>query len=255
MSTSHAVISFISLVLYCVGIRWFFLGGYKNRSSLYFLAIYGFLYLLYAIFYAVCCYFTGQGIDYSVLYHIKYGLVGAGYSEYSNLMISCFIFLLFSFVAFCYFLFSSSACSSFSSRFFRFLSISFLLLSVFIHPASADLYMLSRTDVGELFSKYYRTPFLRSSRVIPRNFIFIYAESLERTYFDEEVFPGLIKNLRNLEVESIAFSNIGQYPETGWTIAGMVASQCGLPLIAPSHGNSMGGMDTFWQGLIVWEIY
>ncbi len=75
--------------------------------------------------------------------------------------------------------------------------------------------------------------------------VLIYAESLERSYFDESVFPGLIRGLREVERQSTYFTNIKQAPGTGWTIAGMTASQCAIPLFTPSHGNSMSGMDQF----------
>ena len=63
----------------------------------------------------------------------------------------------------------------------------------------------------------------------PKNLILIYAESLERLYFDEEVFPGLMKTLGPMTDEAVEFTNTFQNPGTGWTIAGIVASQCSLP--------------------------
>ncbi|MBT8141757.1 MAG: sulfatase-like hydrolase/transferase, partial [Gammaproteobacteria bacterium] len=78
-----------------------------------------------------------------------------------------------------------------------------------------------------------------------KNLVVIYAESLERSYFDQNQFPGLIKHLRELETVSINFTNINQVYSTGFTIGGLTASQCGIPLIAPSGGNSMSGMDQF----------
>lgn len=248
MSTSHLITSALSLLFFCTGmVRLFSVGRLSRRYSIL-LAGYGFLYLLWAVFYAVCYYFTDKGIDYSVLYHVKYGLAGAGFGEYDSLIYGSLFFLFFFSVVGGYFLFSSSKNSHRPSRFSFLLSIVLLLLAVVVHPATVDLSLLSRESDGTPFSKYYRTPYLHSTEAKPRNFVFIYAESLERTYFDEQVFPGLITHLNKLEADNIAFTNIGGYPETGWTIAGMVASQCGIPLIAPSHGNSMGGMDSFLGG-------
>ena len=39
-----------------------------------------------------------------------------------------------------------------------------------------------------------------------RNVVFIYAEGLERTYFDETLFPGLINKLRVLESKGTYFT-------------------------------------------------
>ncbi|MEK9943113.1 MAG: hypothetical protein VW771_11650, partial [Gammaproteobacteria bacterium] len=71
-----------------------------------------------------------------------------------------------------------------------------------------------------------------------KNLVYIYLESLERTYLDETLFPGLTPNLARLEREGLSLTNLRQVPATGWTIAGMVASQCGQPLVTPPDGGN-----------------
>ncbi|RYE49666.1 MAG: hypothetical protein EOP48_20740, partial [Sphingobacteriales bacterium] len=62
-------------------------------------------------------------------------------------------------------------------------------------------------------------------------------------------FPGLTPNLKVLASKSLDFTNISQVGATGWTIAGMVASQCGFPLITTgSGGNSMRDVPKFLPG-------
>jgi len=63
----------------------------------------------------------------------------------------------------------------------------------------------------------------------PKNLILIYAESLEQTYFDESIFPGLLPNLTELKKSAVVFSNTRQVSGTGWTIAGIVSTQCSIP--------------------------
>jgi phosphoglycerol transferase len=63
----------------------------------------------------------------------------------------------------------------------------------------------------------------------PKNLILIYAESLEQTWFDETVFPDLMKQLGPLREQAYEFTNTVQVDGTGWTMAGLVASQCSLP--------------------------
>lgn len=63
----------------------------------------------------------------------------------------------------------------------------------------------------------------------PKNLILIYAESLERLYFDESLFPGLMARISPLRSRALEFTNTHQVDGTGWTIAGLVASQCSLP--------------------------
>src|SRR5690554_5609661 len=102
-------------------------------------------------------------------------------------------------------------------------------------------------EMSEEFQQYYA-----QSAITPikgqdaKNVVLIFAESLERTYFDETLFPGLMPHLIQLENESISFSNIVELPNTGWTIAGLVATHCGLPLVTPSGGNTMQGVDAFY---------
>lgn len=73
----------------------------------------------------------------------------------------------------------------------------------------------------------------------PRNLVLIYLESVEETFFDETIFPGLVPNLTRLRDEAVSFSDMRQYPGTGWTIAAMVASQCGVPLLSEMWGNDI----------------
>ena len=62
-----------------------------------------------------------------------------------------------------------------------------------------------------------------------RNLILIYAESLEETYGDPAIFGrDLLASLK-----SVPGQRLGNYlpaPGTNWTIAAMVATQCGVPL-------------------------
>jgi hypothetical protein len=73
----------------------------------------------------------------------------------------------------------------------------------------------------------------------PRNLVVIYLESVEDTFFDATLFPGLVPNLTALREEAVWFSDMRQYPGTGWTIAAMVASQCGVPLLSKMWGNDV----------------
>ena len=77
------------------------------------------------------------------------------------------------------------------------------------------------------------------SDVRRRNVVLIYAESLEATYLDRDRFPKILPNVRGYLNEGLWFSDLRQYPGTGWTVAGMVAGQCGVPLLSRSQGNQI----------------
>jgi phosphoglycerol transferase len=68
-----------------------------------------------------------------------------------------------------------------------------------------------------------------------KNIILIYAESLETLYFDQEIFGDLVPNIRVLSESAHNFTNLVQVRGTGWTIAGIVASQCGFPINVSNH--------------------
>jgi len=48
--------------------------------------------------------------------------------------------------------------------------------------------------------------------------------------FDNRIFPGLVTNLVGIRDKALTFSNIQQSPLTQWTMAGIAASQCGVPM-------------------------
>jgi len=71
---------------------------------------------------------------------------------------------------------------------------------------------------------------------VPRkNIILIYAESLEALYFETAIFGDLVPGIRKLSENAHQFTNLVQVGGTGWTIAGIVASQCGFPLKVSNH--------------------
>lgn len=75
----------------------------------------------------------------------------------------------------------------------------------------------------------------------PKNLMLIYVESLENTYRDKKLFQkNLLTSLDSLNGTS--FDNFRQVPGTHWTIAGLTATQCGVPLknVSLYDGNNQG---------------
>ena len=216
--------------------------------------------LVFFIGYQAADYFTGNGIDDSVVFHLSYGLGGAGFAEYAGLIIASFGLLFVGFITLAWYSFAGQqpAAKPLKSRWVYLM----LLAAFYFNPATADVYRVltgayafqhqfvgTEHDDAD-FEDYYRLPDIKPDAGNHKNLVVIYAESLERSYFDEDVYPGLITRLRELEAQSTHFTDIKQVAATGWTIAGMTATQCGLPLYTPSHGNSMSGMDSFMQSAI-----
>ena len=83
---------------------------------------------------------------------------------------------------------------------------------------------------GDRFAQAYVDPGqVRVTQVSKRNLILIYAESMEETYGNPELFgTDLLAPLRQLGAQS--FDSYREAPGTEWTIAAIVATQCGVPL-------------------------
>ncbi|MGA9421717.1 MAG: sulfatase-like hydrolase/transferase [Rhodanobacteraceae bacterium] len=79
-----------------------------------------------------------------------------------------------------------------------------------------------------------------------RDLVFVYLESLERTYTDASRFPGLLPNIDRLRTQGLDFSGFRTFPGATYTIAGMFASQCGAPFLL----NSVFGEDIGELGFV-----
>lgn len=65
----------------------------------------------------------------------------------------------------------------------------------------------------------------------PPDIVYIYLEGLDRRFFAPELGFETASLLRDLEEQGLSFTGIREMAGTGWSIAGMVASHCGVPLL------------------------
>lgn len=125
-----------------------------------------------------------------------------------------------------------------------------ITISILISPFFINLFSITKitfvnikedifTDMEKFgdgsFDHYYEDPVVHEDKE-SRNFIFIYLESLEHTFFSEEHYPDLLPNIKEIESKSTSFTNITPMEGTRSTITGMVASLCSIPLTAPGIG-------------------
>ncbi len=214
-----------------------------------------FLYFILTILYFSVDYFTNQGLNEAAVYTAEYGLQGAGFGEYSLLLsLSILAFVIVFAISYLYFKIIKNSIHPKPKKLKGLLHNVFLLLAFLIHPLIIDLYHIyekRHLKQSHDFNEYYAKPDLQTlSRFGDLNLVYIYAESLEKTYFDETIFPDLVPKLKDLKKSSIEFTNINQVAGTGWTIAGMTASQCSIPLFTASGGNAMQSTDTFLSGAV-----
>ena len=66
---------------------------------------------------------------------------------------------------------------------------------------------------------------------LPPDIVYIYLEGSDRRFLDPDLAPKAAVALRDLERQGLSLTGIRQVAGTGWSIAGMVASQCGVPLM------------------------
>lgn len=208
------------------------------------------LLLLLSLAYLAADRLTGAGIDQSVLYHLRTGIDSAGIAQHLPLIagvVAALTLCLALSLWLCLRLRSAHPRPR-GGRATVALALALIAVGHAIHPAVADLRSLYAHN---LLASPDATP--PDAFVVPpqvqlgqrKRLIVLYLESLERTYLDERLFPGLAPNLQRLEKQAISFTDIRQAWSTHWTIAGIVSSQCGVPLVTPSHENSMSGTDRF----------
>ncbi|TDX28763.1 phosphoglycerol transferase [Modicisalibacter xianhensis] len=77
----------------------------------------------------------------------------------------------------------------------------------------------------------YVPPAIEKAPANPPNLILLYLESIEGTYADEARFGDVYDDLEALGQRGLVFHGVRQIENTGWTMGGMIASQCGAPLM------------------------
>lgn len=241
MSELFSVILFVaSIAIYA------YKAGRNTFWYLSLLLVLGLFIILNATLYA-SNYFTGEGINDAVLYTLTNSLTGAGVSKYVLPGIGLILAL---FLVFCLLSWLLRRRGDRPHHFgYSLLALLLALASIKTTPAFqqvADLFV-SQTPGGESdFAQWYHEP--QKQIANPKfNLVYIYGESLERTYFNEQAFPQLAPELSRLrKQQALDFAQTEQLPGTEYTIAGMVASQCGIPLFAPFEGNASASLSSFF---------
>lgn len=116
-------------------------------------------------------------------------------------------------------------------------------LAVFVEIVGVDKYIRSIT-ASVTMADYYVAPETggASTRIgaveeQPRNLVVIYIESGEALYSDADIFgANLNEPLEDATADWQRFDNLEVYSGGGWTMAGIVGSECGVPLRGPGFG-------------------
>lgn len=239
----------VSLALAAAAVGFFVRSTYSRLGSAL-IASAVLLFLFMVGFYVVADRLGGQGIDDAVLFHLRAGIPDAGLSEFSVLIAVTAVYLaVILLLAIAIYRWSWVDPQITRARRFGGLGAVLLLLAFVANPGVRDVYQLSSTAVGaqvpSVAPDSYWLPDPESWALNNRNVVYVYLESFERTYLDEDLFPGLTPNLTRLEEDALVFTDVMQTFGAGFTMAGIVSTLCGVPLVTASHGNSMFGVDQF----------
>lgn len=181
--------------------------------------------------------FTGEGVTEAIVFHIMYGLDGVQLSEFLSYILAVIIFVLALLLS----VFLFWRIMQHRKGLYKKYKLAELValgglgaFAIALHPTtlqSAEIAfeLLAETGIS-LNEELVSFDIQKTNNPNKKNLVYIYAESFERIFLAEDIFPGLAPNLAALELESLHIRGIRQAPLTDWTIAGMVASQCGVPL-------------------------
>jgi len=209
----------------------------RGKPAFYFWLIAGVQGILYYLSFNL----TGTGFNESIPFHLKTGIKGAGIGDFYKLIIDITLLVaLFVFSAFfCLkkFIKKETKQKTINAK----IPVFLMLVLLVFNPLNYDIYQTYKVvdeDPKFLFKDNYQPPKQPIKNETKYNLVWIYAEAFERIYLNQEIFPDLAPNLAQLEKESLSFSNVHQVWGTGWTIAGIASSQCGVPLYAVGRENN-----------------
>jgi phosphoglycerol transferase len=101
-----------------------------------------------------------------------------------------------------------------------------------INPAMrfAAVAAVTPTVESDLVSRMV-APVMAADATQTPDLLLIYLEGVDRQFADPAVWDDLYQPLQELEAEGTSFTRVGQIAGTGWSLAGMVATQCGVPVV------------------------
>jgi phosphoglycerol transferase len=81
--------------------------------------------------------------------------------------------------------------------------------------------------------------------------LMIYMESLDRQFADPAVWGEVYAPLNAFAAQGTTFTRVGQIAGTGWSLAGIVSSNCAVPIVArgPLYRTAFEDIDTFMPAM------
>jgi phosphoglycerol transferase len=180
------------------------------------------------VFFAIDMFIGRLDLD-AIIYHLQFGVPGydpgMAYPVVGILSALWLVFVL------------SVANYAMRGKFAKFVVVTMVLTYLAVNPMMHSLAKTLAYKSGlqavprivDLVEKYAEAKISATAKP-QKNIIYIYLEGLERTYGDVAAFGDSYGPIAALARQGVELTNVDQTASTGWSIAGMVASQCGIPL-------------------------
>ncbi|RJT47646.1 phosphoglycerol transferase I [Rahnella woolbedingensis] len=204
--------------------------------------------LLAFAFWYISNMFTGNGVNDAVFYHLQNSSEGVSVDDLipKIKVASFFIAIILFLIIYC----TLIKLKKIKSLHLPISSSLYLMVLISVIFSSFSINIFNATK--ESFFSKGNAAAVKSEYLIPDknldkkyNYVFIYAESLERTFRDLEG-ENYLPHLSALADNYADFTNIIQPANRGfgWTMAGMVNTQCGIPLVM-AQGNAGENLSEF----------
>lgn len=200
-----------------------------------------------SVFYGVANHFTGKGIDDATWFHLTEALDWSVIGQFWGLALAAIVTLLLPLwairTAWCRWQTHTTGGGRDWEIGAAYLAV---VLALWLHPAVEDLGLLAKERyqlrgpdlLAELLAQQHDDAGIQAVR--PRSFVYVYMESLDQVFFDQNRFPGLMPRLGELMNAGASIAGLRQAPLTGWTMAGLVSTQCGVPLARAATSDHTG---------------
>ena len=172
----------------------------------------------------------------ALVFHWVFGVEGTPWGEISPYVFTAFMYCLALSVTFL-------RLRPYMAR-IRFPNLAFGVAILAINPLVVDLaetHGLSQFGEQKSFATAFKKVGPATATTIGNNpnIIYVFLEGLERTYGEADSFGDAYAPIRELGEGNLELTNIHQIYATGWSLAGTVATQCGVPML----GNVFSAMN------------
>ena len=232
----------------CLGLLAFLLGRVSSKKHFLVASLALALALTLNLFYGVANHYTGVGINEAALFQIGKGIDGLT----RELLMPLFFLLGMILVGFGGLLGlawlrmakrKTTARKPQHRAFVGVLALAILPSPGLLQPVNLAKAALNqdqyRADLEAFSVEVKGEPLKTAPRI--KKVVTVYAEGLERAFLEKDRFPGLTPNLNRLRQSALDIGGVRQAPFTGWTIAGQVATQCGVVVENGQNGEGLDG--------------